>query len=140
MSADVGIRAHTAVRSLGQLRRWSLIGVVVIGVILNAAIRVPPASAVGCVGDCNDDGMVSINELIVGVNIALGSQPISACGAFDCQGTGIVPINCLIQGVNSALDNCQAIVTPTVGTVAPTTPTATPTMPTGRFVDNGDGT
>ena len=30
------------------------------------------ASAQTCVGDCNGDGMVAINELITGVNIALG--------------------------------------------------------------------
>jgi hypothetical protein len=86
-------------------------------------------AALACVGDCNGDGIVSINELIVGVNIALLSQPISACGAFDCQGNGTVPINCLIQGVNSALDSCQAIVTPTVGTPIAATPTVAPTAP-----------
>jgi hypothetical protein len=59
-----------------------------------------------CVGDCNGDGEVTINELILGVNIALGNQPISACEAFDCQGTGMVPINCLIQGVNNASNGC----------------------------------
>jgi Cys-rich repeat protein len=59
-----------------------------------------------CVGDCNNNGMVAINELVLGVNIALDSQSIDACPAFDCQGTGMVPINCLIQGVNNALDKC----------------------------------
>ena len=59
-----------------------------------------------CVGDCNGDGMVAINELILGVNIALGSRPIADCPAFDCQGNGMVGINCLIQAVNNALDGC----------------------------------
>ena len=60
-----------------------------------------------CVGDCNNDGMVMINELVVGVNIALGTQSIDACPAFDCQDNGTVPINCLVQGVNNALNGCS---------------------------------
>ncbi|MDX2169138.1 MAG: hypothetical protein SF182_18865 [Deltaproteobacteria bacterium] len=62
----------------------------------------PPA----CVGDCNGDGEVTVNDLIVGVNIALGSQPVSACQAFDPDGDGMVGIGELIQGVNNALDGC----------------------------------
>jgi hypothetical protein len=66
---------------------------------------VPPRP---CVGDCNGNGEVTINELILGVNIALGNAPVSACEAFDCQGTGMVPINCLVQGVNNASNGCPA--------------------------------
>jgi hypothetical protein len=67
----------------------------------------PPASA-QCVGDCNGDGSVEINELILGVNIALGSQPLSVCESFDCESSGQVPINCLIKGVNNALEGCSS--------------------------------
>jgi hypothetical protein len=67
------------------------------------------AAEAQCVGDCNGDDSVAINELIIGVNIALGSQPLSACEAFDCEHTGQVPINCLIQGVNNALDGCTPV-------------------------------
>ena len=74
-------------------------------IALSVVITVAPARA-QCVGDCNGDGMVSIDELITGVNIALGNQPISACPAFDCDGSGTVPIQCLIQAVNNALDGC----------------------------------
>jgi hypothetical protein len=71
----------------------------------SAAAAAVPAGA--CVGDCNEDGAVAINELVVGVNIALGSQPVTACQAFACGGDGEVPISCLIQGVNSALNGCS---------------------------------
>ncbi|MDX2168581.1 MAG: hypothetical protein SF182_16025 [Deltaproteobacteria bacterium] len=56
-----------------------------------------------CVGDCNGDGQVTINELITGVNIALGSSPVSACPSFDENGDGEVSINELIKAVNIAL-------------------------------------
>jgi hypothetical protein len=60
-----------------------------------------------CVGDCNEDTMVAINELITGVNIALGAQNVSACPSFDVNGDGGVAINELISGVNNALTGCQ---------------------------------
>jgi hypothetical protein len=72
----------------------------------------PPS---GCVGDCNGDGEVGINELILGVGISLGSQAVGACASFDCQGTGMVPINCLIQGVGNSLEGCPPTPTPTTG-------------------------
>ena len=36
----------------------------------------PTATPLFCVGDCDGDGMVSIADLIAGVNIALGTQPV----------------------------------------------------------------
>jgi hypothetical protein len=81
-----------------------------------------------CVGDCNGDGMVTIDELTRGIVIALGSvidpQP---CDALDADHDGMVQIAELILGVNNALSGCPpalTIVTPTdnmlvlAGTVA----------------------
>ena len=61
-----------------------------------------------CVGDCNRDGAVAINELITGVNISLGSRPISDCPAFDSNDNGQVAISELIRAVNNSLDGCVA--------------------------------
>jgi hypothetical protein len=58
-----------------------------------------------CVGDCDGDGDVAINELIIGVNIALGNSTPDACPAFDPNGDG-VGIAELIQGVNNSLNGC----------------------------------
>ncbi len=70
-------------------------------------LALPAASARGvCVGDCDGSGSVTISDLIIGVNIALGTESITACEAFNCDGTGMVPIHCLIQGVNNALYGC----------------------------------
>jgi hypothetical protein len=66
-----------------------------------------PTSPGSCRGDCNTDGMVAINELVLGVNIALGSQPITACAAFDANADAAVAINELIAGVNNALAGCR---------------------------------
>lgn len=61
-----------------------------------------------CVGDCDSDGAVHINELIVGVNIALGVTSVSACPAFECpQYVSGVFINCAVQAVDNALLGCR---------------------------------
>jgi hypothetical protein len=65
------------------------------------------APAQTCVGDCNGDGMVAINELITGVNIALGATPLSTCPSFDINGDNMVGINELITAVNNALGTCE---------------------------------
>src|SRR2546426_3720164 len=39
--------------------------------------------AAACVGDCNQDGTVTADELLLGTQILLGSAPLSACPAFD---------------------------------------------------------
>jgi hypothetical protein len=70
-----------------------------------------------CIGDCDGSGAVAVNELVLGVNIALGSAEFSACPAFDCNSDchpGPIPatpipsvdVACLIRGVNNALDGC----------------------------------
>jgi len=64
-----------------------------------------PAPA--CAGDCNANGAVAINELIVGVNIALGNQATTTCPAFDLNANGSVAINELIAAVNRALSGCD---------------------------------
>src|SRR5215470_16013250 len=61
-----------------------------------------------CVGDCDGTGAVTINELVVGVAIALGNQPpSSACPALQ-NAQGEVSTVQLIQGVNNALGGCPA--------------------------------
>jgi len=59
-----------------------------------------------CVGDCDGDVTVEINELILGVNINLGLQPIDGCPVFDCEDTGTAPVSCLIRGVTNSLNGC----------------------------------
>lgn len=55
------------------------------------------------VGDCNRNGTVSIDELIRGVNIALGTADVSECTPFDRIADGKVTVNELVRGVGNAL-------------------------------------
>jgi len=108
--------------------------IIALAVCATFAATVPRgAAAQNCRGDCNGDGEVSINELIVGVNIALGSANASACPAVDGNNDLEVTINELIVAVSNALNGCpisQATPTPPL-TQAPgdtPTPTSTPTL------------
>lgn len=70
----------------------------------------PTRSLERCSGDCNRDGAVNINELVLGVLIALGNRSVEQCPSLDVDGDGAASISELIRAVNNALraDNCQA--------------------------------
>jgi hypothetical protein len=55
-------------------------------------------------GDCNFDQTVTVNELITGVNEALGTAPVDACVEADVNGDGQVAINEILTAVNAALN------------------------------------
>jgi hypothetical protein len=84
-----------------MMKAATLVGIISCAFIASRA----PAQEV-CVGDCNEDMMVAINELIIGVNIALGSTPLSECPSFDPNDDNMVGINELITAVNNALEGC----------------------------------
>lgn len=63
----------------------------------------PPAA---CVGDCNEDGEITIDELVRGVAIALGNSRLDSCPAFDVGGDGTVTVDELVRAVNGALGGC----------------------------------
>jgi hypothetical protein len=60
----------------------------------------------GCVGDCENVGKVTIADLVRGVAIALGAQPLTACPSFDVDRNRSVAVSELIAAVNSALKGC----------------------------------
>lgn len=61
---------------------------------------------VACVGDCDGDGRVGVEELVRGVNIALRRLDLSICEAMDRNRDAQVGINELVAAVNNALDGC----------------------------------
>jgi hypothetical protein len=59
-----------------------------------------------CVGDCDLGGSVDIDELILGVSMALGSQPFAACPAIDADGDGAITVDEVIRAVSDSLQGC----------------------------------
>ncbi len=72
-------------------------------ILLLAAIH--SAAELSLAGDCDGDGRVSINELVVGVNILLGTTPLASCPAIDRDGNGRATVDELIVAVRHALDS-----------------------------------
>jgi len=104
----------------GQLA--ALVGLIALVVIAGLA-----SAQEVCVGDCNISGSVTIDELLIGVNIALGNEALARCTAFDINGDGSLGINELLSGVRSSVDGCRSPEATPTQTPAPTqTPTLTP--------------
>ncbi len=59
-----------------------------------------------CVGDCDRNGVIVINELIRSVSIALGVTDLGQCALADRDADGQVEIAELIAAVNAALSGC----------------------------------
>lgn len=89
---------------LGDASAFTVLTVTVGGVAPSPTPTATPLA--GCAGDCNGDGGVAINELISGVNIALGSAAVETCAAVDADGDGSVAINELVGAVTRALNGC----------------------------------
>jgi len=59
-----------------------------------------------CVGDCNGNGSVTIDELLTLVNIALGDAPVTTCEAGDANHDNQITIDEILAAVNHALVGC----------------------------------
>jgi hypothetical protein len=65
-----------------------------------------PTVASTCPGDCNGDRVVSVNELVLGVDIALDLAPLADCPALDANDDGEAGIEDVVGAVGSAVDGC----------------------------------
>lgn len=85
------------------------------------------AASAECTGDCNGDMRVGINELVLGVNIALLRTDIGACPAFDRNVNGNVAINELVAAVSNNLSGCPPATATHLPSASPTVSRSTPT-------------
>src|SRR6185436_19443767 len=67
-----------------------------------------PARVPACVGDCDANSRVTIDELVRGVNIVLGALPAVPCTAFDRDASQTVTIDELVAAVAAALQGIAA--------------------------------
>jgi hypothetical protein len=80
------------------MRGLTLLAVVVL--MLPAPTRAP---AQACLGDCNTNLQVTIDELVRGVTIALAQAALSTCPSFDGDHSGAVEVYELVSAVNNSL-------------------------------------
>ncbi|MBI3783693.1 MAG: hypothetical protein HY270_09840 [Deltaproteobacteria bacterium] len=86
-----------------------------------------------CIGDCNFDGNVTIDEVILGVTVALDEQTVAACPVVDANGDSQVTIDEIVRAVIAAADGCPQAVAPTPAPTA--TPIPVPSPPTSAGPD-----
>jgi len=82
-----------------------------------------------CVGDCDRNGWVTVDEIVIAVNIALDRLPLDACPAADLDGDFTVTVDELVAAVNAALMGCPTsppIATATGSPTGTAPPTPTP--------------
>ncbi|HSQ01187.1 MAG TPA: hypothetical protein VL049_28540 [Candidatus Dormibacteraeota bacterium] len=66
-----------------------------------------PTPIARCPGDCNGDGVVAIDELVLGIGIANGTAAIDGCSAIDDNGDGLITIDEIVAAVGGALNGCR---------------------------------
>jgi len=59
-----------------------------------------------CAGDCDGNGIVTIDELVTAINIALGTASIDACRAADIDDDGAVVVPEILRAVINAQSSC----------------------------------
>jgi hypothetical protein len=95
--------------------------VVLVCLVLVHPSKLHAGAGSDCLGDCGDDGVVTVDEVILLVNVALGSAPLTACPLPGLA--AVLPtIDHLIGAVNNLVDGCP-----------PPVPTPTPTV----IIDDG---
>lgn len=69
-------------------------------------VNVKFAQHCACAGDCDGDGTVSLNEVITGIGIGLGTKSLDECPSFDANSDDTVGVTDLIGGVDHSINDC----------------------------------
>lgn len=59
-----------------------------------------------CSGDCDAAGDVTVDEIVILVNIALGVAAVDVCTAGDRDGSGAITVDEILLALSAALDGC----------------------------------
>jgi photosystem II stability/assembly factor-like uncharacterized protein len=62
-----------------------------------------------CVGDCDENGEATIDDLLTLVNVALGSMGAVECSAGDWNADGQITVDEILTALIRALDGCPAV-------------------------------
>jgi hypothetical protein len=65
------------------------------------------ATPLPCVGDCGGDDVVTVDEILTMVNIALGNTPVADCVPGDRNGDGTITVDEILAAVGKALAGCS---------------------------------
>jgi len=77
-----------------------------VALALSIGVKRADAGAAPCLGDCSGDGLVSVDELITMVTIALGQGDLTSCKSGDGDDNGAIEVDEIVTAVDSALNGC----------------------------------
>jgi hypothetical protein len=60
-----------------------------------------------CTGDCDNNQRITINELVLGVELVINAESAERCDSFDRNRDGFVTVDELLAAVAGALNGCQ---------------------------------
>jgi hypothetical protein len=63
-------------------------------------------NGLACIGDCDGDGTVGVDELVLSVGLAVNEQSIGGCASIDVDRDGAAAVHELIAAVGNALGGC----------------------------------
>ena len=97
-----------------RIERYGRLVALIVALSIAAGSGRRAVAAPLCGGDCDGDGAVTIDELLLGVSIMLGRDDIARCPAMDVDDSDQVKVTGLVAAVKNSLDGC-----PTVTCTAP---------------------
>ena len=59
-----------------------------------------------CTGDCGRNALVTVDEILTMINVALGNATVCACEAGDANGDSQITVDEILAAVNNALNGC----------------------------------
>ena len=103
----------TAVRGEGEAamnntlvrHRWK---VAACGLVWIAGVSTAwaPRAYASCIGDCNTDGSVTVNEILGMIDVALGNAQVVGCSAGDANIDDQITVDEILTAMNAALGGC----------------------------------
>ena len=66
----------------------------------------PTSTPILCAGDCHSDGSVTVDEILLMVDIALGGASVDDCAGGNTNHDSQITVDEIIAAVNSVLDGC----------------------------------
>lgn len=69
-------------------------------------VCLPGMNEGACSGDCNQDGEITVDEILVVIQIGLGQANLGVCPSADRSDDGMITVDEIIVAVDLALDGC----------------------------------
>lgn len=99
-------RLHRVARSVVFWGACSVLAMPAVGEVAECTVSFAQGIPALCYGDCNRDGDVTVDEMILVSRLALGTAPYADCALADESRDGVVTVDELVGAVVNGLEGC----------------------------------